>query len=100
MASITAEGTVSGGGLRASLMRNRRWALIASYTSLIVFVIFFLFPPYYMLITSLKTNREIAELATSPEFDQIEVQRLKKRKLQLKDEIARLENAIIPDIIA
>ncbi len=43
---------------------------------------------------------QIAELATSPEFDQIDVQRLKKRKLQLKDEIAVLENAIIPDIIA
>ncbi len=45
-------------------------------------------------------DRQIAEFVTSPEFDQIEVQRLKKRKLQLKDEIARLENAIIPDIIA
>ena len=66
MASTTAEGTVSGGGLRASLARNRRWALIASYASLIVFVIFFLFPPYYMLITSLKTNKEIAELSTNP----------------------------------
>ncbi len=45
-------------------------------------------------------DREIAELATSPKLDQIEVQRLKKRKLHLKDEIAMLENAIIPDIIA
>ncbi len=45
-------------------------------------------------------DREIAELATSPKLDQIEVQRLKKRKLHLKDEIALLENAIIPDIIA
>jgi hypothetical protein len=45
-------------------------------------------------------DREIAEIATSPDVDQIEVQRLKKRKLHLKDEIALLENAIIPDIIA
>ncbi len=45
-------------------------------------------------------DQEIAQLATSPEIDQIEVQRLKKRKLHLKDEIALLENAIIPDIIA
>ncbi len=45
-------------------------------------------------------DQKIAELATSPEVDQIEVQRLKKRKLYLKDEIALLENAIIPDIIA
>jgi hypothetical protein len=45
-------------------------------------------------------DQEIAKLASSPEIDQIEVQRLKKRKLHLKDEIALLENAIIPDIIA
>ena len=45
-------------------------------------------------------DQKIAELAASPEVDQIEVQRLKKRKLHLKDEIALLENAIIPDIIA
>ncbi len=65
MATAVAEASV-GAGLRASLTRNRRWALIASYASLIVFVIFFLFPPYYMLITSLKTNKEIAELSTNP----------------------------------
>ncbi|MDP7539137.1 MAG: carbohydrate ABC transporter permease [Alphaproteobacteria bacterium] len=46
--------------------RNRRWALYAAYGSLIVFVIFFLFPPYYMLITSLKTNAEIAAQSTNP----------------------------------
>ncbi|MFW2829680.1 YdcH family protein [Sphingomonas sp. ID0503] len=32
--------------------------------------------------------------------DQLQLQRLKKRKLQLKDEIAVLEDAMIPDIIA
>ena len=35
-----------------------------------------------------------------PYPDQLEVQRLKKRKLALKDGIARLESARIPDIIA
>ena len=65
MATAVAETSV-GSGIRASLTRNRRWALIASYAALIVFVIFFLFPPYYMLITSLKTNKEIAELSTNP----------------------------------
>ena len=39
-------------------------------------------------------------LAAEGPFDQIEVQRLKKRKLQLKDEIARVESALLPDIIA
>ena len=32
--------------------------------------------------------------------DQLSVQRLKKRKLVLKDEIARLESRLIPDNIA
>ena len=33
-------------------------------------------------------------------FDQLRMQRLKKRKLQLKDEIARIEDYLEPDIIA
>ncbi|MCU0886824.1 MAG: DUF465 domain-containing protein [Rubritepida sp.] len=32
--------------------------------------------------------------------DQLQTQRLKKRKLKLKDEIAWLESRILPDIIA
>jgi len=32
--------------------------------------------------------------------DMIQIQRLKKRKLQLRDEIMKLENSILPDIIA
>tara|TARA_B100000676_G_scaffold305998_1_gene361326 strand:+ start:197 stop:505 length:309 start_codon:yes stop_codon:yes gene_type:complete len=31
---------------------------------------------------------------------QLQLQRLKKQKLALKDDIARLENALVPDIIA
>ena len=48
------------------LARDRRWALWLSYACLTAFIVFFLFPPLYMLITSLKTNREIASLAGSP----------------------------------
>lgn len=33
-------------------------------------------------------------------IDMLQIQRLKKRKLALKDQIARLENRMIPDIIA
>ena len=33
-------------------------------------------------------------------FDQIKLQRLKKRKLILKDEINKLKSKILPDIIA
>ncbi|MBP0443744.1 DUF465 domain-containing protein [Roseomonas sp. SSH11] len=32
--------------------------------------------------------------------DQLQLQRLKKRKLKLKDEIAWLESHLVPDIIA
>ena len=42
----------------------------------------------------------IAELTAETMHDQLEVKRLKKRKLRLKDEIARLESALVPDIIA
>jgi hypothetical protein len=36
----------------------------------------------------------------SQSVDQIQLQRLKKRKLKLKDEIAWLESRLVPDIIA
>ena len=42
----------------------------------------------------------IEQLVQEPYPNQLEVQRLKKRKLALKDCIARLESARIPDIIA
>ncbi len=44
-------------------------------------------------------DEEIGELTARTTSDQLEIQRLKKRKLQLKDEIARLESALVPDII-
>jgi hypothetical protein len=42
----------------------------------------------------------IDALSTQPPFDQIQVQRLKKRKLQLKDLILRINSQLLPDIIA
>src|SRR6185437_9704633 len=48
-----------------SMSRDRRWALRWSYFFLTLFAIFFLVPPIYMLITSLKTSQEISA-ATSP----------------------------------
>ncbi len=42
----------------------------------------------------------ILHLANGSEFDQIKLQRLKKRKLVLKDQITRLEGLLHPDIIA
>lgn len=35
-----------------------------------------------------------------PDYDRLRVQRMKKRKLQLKDEIGRIEDQLFPDIIA
>ena len=42
----------------------------------------------------------ISALQHSPGSDLLQVQRLKKRKLKLKDEIAWLESRLLPDIIA
>jgi multiple sugar transport system permease protein len=47
------------------MSRDRAWALRWSYFFLVLFAIFFLLPPIYMLITSLKTSQEISA-ATSP----------------------------------
>jgi multiple sugar transport system permease protein len=43
-----------------SMSRDRRWALRWSYFFLVLFAVFFLMPPIYMLITSLKTSAEIS----------------------------------------
>ena len=42
----------------------------------------------------------IAALTTSPGSDLIQVQRLKKRKLVLRDRIRAIEDQLTPDIIA
>jgi hypothetical protein len=42
----------------------------------------------------------IDALGQAESADQLQLARLKKRKLRLKDEILALENQLIPDIIA
>lgn len=42
----------------------------------------------------------IAAMADQGVNDQLQLTRLKKRKLQLKDQITRIEDALLPDIIA
>lgn len=42
----------------------------------------------------------IGRLSEAGTANQLQVQRLKKRKLMLRDMIARLESQILPDIIA
>lgn len=42
----------------------------------------------------------ISQLAHAPHIDQLQLRRLKKRKLLLKDTIARLESSLIPNLDA
>src|SRR6202171_4676536 len=63
IASTTA--TTIAGRKYGSISRDRRWALRWSYFFLVLFAIFFLMPPIYMFITSLKTSAEISA-ATNP----------------------------------
>ena len=56
-------------------------------------------------IDALKTQHRILDgqivaLETDPTSDQLKIQRLKRQKLTLKDEVSRLETSLLPDIIA
>jgi hypothetical protein len=42
----------------------------------------------------------IIRLSQDAPFDQLQLKRLKKRKLALKDQITMLESSLVPDIIA
>jgi len=69
MATVTAATSVPpvrAQSARTSLQRSRRWALILSYVFLVIFAAFFLIPPYYMIVTSLKSNAEVAHLSSNP----------------------------------
>jgi multiple sugar transport system permease protein len=68
MSSSTAvAGTVTRAQRRhESLHRQRLWALWGSYIALAVFVVIFLVPPFYMVMTSLKNSHEIGAERGSP----------------------------------
>ena len=42
----------------------------------------------------------IDALLATPGYDRLQVQRLKKRKLQIRDQLGRIEDQLFPDIIA
>ena len=42
----------------------------------------------------------ISRIAGGGTLDKLQIQRLKKRKLRLKDQISQLENQLVPNIIA
>lgn len=63
------------------------------------------FDDFHVQLEQLKTEHRdlddvIARLILDPAPDRLQLQRLKKRKLLLKDQIAKLESGSIPDIIA
>ena len=67
--SLDDHGHAGSSQLRAGALassRDRRWALITSYAFLVIFAIFFLIPPYYMVVTALKSDAEVAHMATNP----------------------------------
>lgn len=45
-------------------------------------------------------DQEIDRLMATPPVDLLNIQRLKKKKLALKDQIQKLRSDILPDIIA
>lgn len=45
-------------------------------------------------------DHTIARVSETAPFDQLQMQRLKKRKLMIKDQISRLSGMLIPDILA
>ena len=65
MANVAIAAGAPAHGRYGSISRDRRWAMRWSYFFLVLFAAFFLMPPIYMLITSLKSSAEISA-ATNP----------------------------------
>jgi multiple sugar transport system permease protein len=61
----TAAATAAGANESKMAGSDRKWALRWAYFFLVIFAAFALMPPFYMLITGLKTSNEISA-ATSP----------------------------------
>ncbi len=45
-------------------------------------------------------DEAIQAMSETAPFNQLQIQRMKKRKLVLKDQITKLESQLLPDIIA
>lgn len=54
----------------------------------------------YLRVAHRDMDDAIAALGASAAPDQLQIARLKRNKLRLRDEIAMLEDQLIPDIIA
>ncbi len=69
MSTTAAAGTLSTTRRRhQSLHRQRAWALWGSYIALGFFVVIFLVPPFYTLMTSFKSSAEISAQSGNPWF--------------------------------
>src|ERR1700681_4610181 len=64
--ALVGTATSRGATPNTSLHRQRQWALWGSYAALSVFVVMFLMPPFYTLMTSLKSSAEISSETGSP----------------------------------
>ena len=64
--SVTTAGRIGGMRRRGGLHAERRWALWGSYAALSVFVFMFLVPPFYTIMTSLKSSAEIGAEKGTP----------------------------------
>jgi multiple sugar transport system permease protein len=66
MSATTADAHTRASKYKTSLHNQRLWALWGSYAALAVFVVIFLVPPFYTVITSLKSSAEISAQTGSP----------------------------------
>jgi len=66
MSATTADTFPAAQHRHGSLHRQRQWALWGSYAALCVFVFIFLVPPFYTVMTSLKSSGEIAAEKGNP----------------------------------
>ena len=66
MSATTATGFKAAVRSYGSLHRQNQWTLWGSYTALTMFVVIFLTPPFYMVMTSLKSSGEISAEKGNP----------------------------------
>ncbi len=55
---------------------------------------------YELQVEHRDLDQVVAEMSALPNTDQLLLQRLKRRKLRLKDQIDRLKSQLIPDLDA
>ena len=53
-----------------------------------------------LLVEHRDLDDSISALTQGTAFNQLQIQRLKRKKLHLKDEISRIQDRLVPDIIA